>query len=579
MLFTFTTPFAVGATTIAEQVFSIAPNGDSGSVGYLSFSLPNRSIIDIAASGPFNAIGGPDDAGDLDPELVLFQGLSPFTFSDILAEAHDTCDPIDCGEVDSGSFWNEVINDIPLNPGVYTVAVSTFPFNASDAVAGVNPNSSSSNILLLVGDNNLIIPGTGTGTGTPRLIAFSGLNVFNSSSVLTSGSTNQTSTITAVNSICNTSFSGASSLDDRCMELLGMTPEQQSIAASAITPEEINVIGSIAVATAQVVSSTGVYSRLNGLRKGNQKKGGMTISGLSSEPVYIAAGDLPEIYKRLGVFINASGSFGTKNTGTHELGYGFGNASITIGSDYAFTDNLLLGAAFTYRNVKAEFARNSGDVTAHSYSGSIYGTFNYQDFYTDGLFSIGSAHTDITRNIIYSTPTAAINTRAFGNTDAMEYKTTLSSGYNFFINRFNINPYVGFQYTKTATQGFDESGGMGWAIHYDSQDIESIQSSVGARFAYIFDTNFGVIIPQASAEWIHEYGYNQRVLNTHFIQDLNKTKFQILSDKPDRDFMTASFNVQGQFAHDISGFLGYDIVLLRENVSNHTVTAGIRMQF
>ena len=98
-------------------------------------------------------------------------------------------------------------------------------------------------------------------------------------------------------------------------------------------------------------------------------------------------------------------------------------------------------------------------------------------------------------------------------------------------------------------------------------------------FSYTFNTKIGSILPQANVEWVHEYGYNQRVLRAQFVEDLTHSNFRVLSDKPDRDYMQAGFSLQGEFAHDISGFLGYDVVLLRENVSNHTFSASIRMQF
>ena len=564
------TPISAFAVTIAEQAINFTSTGASP-IGYLSFSLPSLSTLDIAASGGSN----------IDPQLFLLRGTSNFSLADVITSDDDGCLDIDCG-TSSGASLSSLINDIPLTSGDYTVATSSFSLSADEAISGVRDQGAfvgNGGILVLVGDNNLIIPGTGTGTGSSRLISFTGLDIFPNIPSVLSQSPNQAFAMAAVNTICNSASTSASLLNDRCTELLGITTEQQHIVAGAITPAQINLMGSIAVATSQTISASGAYSRLTGLRTGQQKRGGMTFAGFNSRPVHVAAGDLPEFYKHLGVYINSFGSFGTKRKHKYELGYNFDNAGVSVGVDYAFTDQLLLGLAFDYKNTDADIAHNAGDVEVDSYTGSIYGAFNYNMFYVDGIFSIGHTNTEITRNIRYTTPTSIINTKAFGSTSAAEYKAAFSTGYNFFIRGFNISPFAGFNYSKTAVEGFNETGVQGWAVHYENQDMESITSSLGTRFSYTFNTKIGSILPQANVEWVHEYGYNQRVLRAQFVEDLTHSNFRVLSDKPDRDYMQAGFSLQGEFAHDISGFLGYDVVLLRENVSNHTFSASIRMQF
>ena len=328
-------------------------------------------------------------------------------------------------------------------------------------------------------------------------------------------------------------------------------------------------------------AGTGAWGRVNAIQNGSSGAGGLNVKGFGNDfGGQLSAGDgLPEIFKRLGVFVNSTGSFGTKDRGTNESGYSFQSAGVTVGADYTFTENLLMGIAFGYENNDVDLHRQAGDLETNSYSGSAYGIFNKDNYYIDGVVSIGSTEIDTDRNIKYTTATETVDSVARGNTDAMKYEAGISGGYQFAINKFLINPYVGFDYSKFAVQGYDEKGGAGWAVHYSSQDIESIQSKVGMRSAYIISTPVGVIVPQLSAEWVHEYGYNQRTQKTDFVQDTSGATLNIISDKPDRDFMTAGFNISGQFAHDISGFVGYEIVLLREDVSNHTVSGGIRMQF
>ncbi len=131
-----------------SQTFNITPSGQ-GSVGFLNFSLNAPQSVDIFTQGP-----------TIDPEIYLFSGLSPST-NTLLTGDDDGCPDAFCGV--AGSANNSLIENFSLTSGDYTVAVSDFPFESSEAIAGTNDNARTGDVVVTVRD-----AGTITGLFVPN---------------------------------------------------------------------------------------------------------------------------------------------------------------------------------------------------------------------------------------------------------------------------------------------------------------------------------------------------------------------------------------------------------------------------
>lgn len=545
-------PFAIGLE-IASGTFNITSSG-AGSIGYLPFSLSQTTPVDIATSGP-----------TMDPYIYLLSGTGSFTTNSVITSDDDGCSQIDCGVAGISPDYNSLINDLTLSPGRYTVAVASYSFSASEAIAGSKINSSTGNVLVIVGDSNLIIPGTGTGSGSSRLISFAGSGgaVISESQIIESTS-NTSATSLAINSLCASADSLAVISD--CAAIASLSQAAQAEVVEQITPEEINAVAATTVATSRANFSN-VLNRIAGLRAGNV--GGINLGG---NRVGAASSDeLPEIFQRLGIYGNIDGSFGNRKRSVNEQGYNFDNQGVTIGADYAVTDNLFVGITFNNAHNKADFSNRAGQLYTAAYTGSLYSTLNIQDFYVDALASVGGIDYESERAMSF------FNTSAKGKSSGMQYASSLGAGYNHHIENLLVGPYIGFDYTKTEVDGYRESGGASFATSYDKQNIESVLTKAGARMSYAWSQPWGVIVPQVNAEWIHESSYNTQYSVVRFVQ--NGAGFTIRSDNPDRDYMQLGFNMAGQFAGGISAFVSYNTVIDRENVSNHAFSSGLRMSF
>lgn len=333
-------------------------------------------------------------------------------------------------------------------------------------------------------------------------------------------------------------------------------------------------------------------NRIVAIRSGRQG-GGLTVSGLNFDsnghPISrsqlasmnanlnkAAAGD--ENFSRLGVFINGNIGFGDRRTTSNEAGYDLDTHGATVGMDYRFTDNFLLGMAFGYNNAHSGYANRLGELEADNYTGAIYGSFFTEEgFFVDGIFS--GSHIDYaTRRRIQYTVPEVINTNAFGDNEGDEFDVAMTSGYNFNYNGLTVTPQVRVEYTTNQVDALNERGGEGWALHVDSQDFDSLQTAAGLQIAYAVNLPWAVLMPMVRAEYIHEFKNDQRNITAHFIQDPSQTRFNIMTDRPDRDYIILNAGMSAQFAHGISAFVSYDTVQAHSFVSNHNFVGGVRME-
>lgn len=323
-------------------------------------------------------------------------------------------------------------------------------------------------------------------------------------------------------------------------------------------------------------------NRITAIRSGRQG-GGLTISGLNfgngidDYRNTAAAGD--DSYERLGIFVNGNIGFGDRRTTNNEAGYNLDTHGGTVGVDYRITDHFLLGTAFAYNNTTSRYFNSLGELEADNYAGAIYGSFFTDDgFFIDGIFSGSRIDYSSSRRIRYTVPTETVTTTALGDNSGHEFNVSMNTGYNFNISGLTITPHVRVDYTTNQVEALNERGGMGWALHVDEQDFDSLQTAGGVQLNYAISLPWAIIVPMARAEYIHEFKNDQRNLQAYFIQDSNQTRFNIMTDKPDRDYIVMSAGISAQFLNGISAFVNYDTVQAHSYVNNHNFSGGLRMQ-
>jgi outer membrane autotransporter protein len=285
-----------------------------------------------------------------------------------------------------------------------------------------------------------------------------------------------------------------------------------------------------------------------------------------------------------------------------EPGYRSESGGGTLGADYAFTNWMVAGAAFNYTHVEGNVSRSSGGFETDSYGGLVYAGFvPARGFFIDAVLGYARKDYLIDREIAYATNTLTAgsprtrNGIAAGQTSGDQYTAGVNAGYDFIVRNLTIGPRVGLNYMLTTVNGFTERGrrasgcdpfvgcrslpATGLELTYERQ-AETSLTSVGGVFASLaISTVFGVIIPQTTFEYVHEFQDDQRSIRFRFAEDLNRTKLRFSNDPPDRDYFHTSVGLVFVLPSGLSPFINYRTLLGYRDYTRHAVTAGLRFSF
>jgi len=373
-----------------------------------------------------------------------------------------------------------------------------------------------------------------------------------------------------------------------CDALAASTDSQIQTAVSQLSPEQVAAQGTNAtkVSGGQMRQIAGsLIGRLSTLRSGGPVaaldldwNGQKAAYGVRDALATGAAGD--DGGPRFGAFL--SGTWGTGNVdNTRKLiGYDYDLGGLTAGADVSF-EKFVVGAAFSWLRSESDFKHNQGNVDADSYDGSIYATlFPIDGLYFDAIVTYGATDFDTKRKIQYTDSSGTVSTNAHANSDGWQVAVSGGVGYDVELQALTITPYFRAGYARLEVDGFSEHGGAGWSLRYDSQNVDSVTTTLGSEVAYAFSLPFGVLVPQLRGEWIHEYEDNSRSVGAIFRGDTStQGKFHLYTDSADSDYFTFGTELAATFANGIGAYAAYDLLLGYSDVESHKLTVGGRIEF
>ena len=296
--------------------------------------------------------------------------------------------------------------------------------------------------------------------------------------------------------------------------------------------------------------------------------------------------DEPTPFGKFGIFVNGSFNFGDRDQSTNQNGFDFNIFDVTGGVDYRFTNNFILGVAFTYVRTDIDLDLSGGSLDTNGYNGSIYGSFYiFDNFYIDGLASFGWIDYNSERNINFTVDGTTVNQTANGDTNGFYYAFSANAGYDFHFKGLTFGPLGRFNYSQANIDGFQETiegggAGSGLALDVDGQDAKSLTTALGAQASYAISTGWGVYLPQVIFEWVHEFE-DPGSTSASFVAGgglANNPTFTVQGQEPDRDTFNLGGGISAVFPHGVSAFVYYESILGWEDVTSYYISGGIRFE-
>lgn len=349
------------------------------------------------------------------------------------------------------------------------------------------------------------------------------------------------------------------------------------------------VLGNAALLTS-TTQATNIGIRLGALRKG---AAGVNVSGFSldvdgqSIPIGAVASLVPglgggasadqlSLFSKLGIFLNGQGSLGDQQATSNQPGFDFHTAGVTLGVDYRFTPEFVLGTAAGYNSTKQALDASAGDFKTQGISWSAFGSYYIgEQFYVDGIATYSWNQFDTARNITSDDTTAV----ASGDTHGNQFAISVGTGYDFRLGRLTLGIQGRVNYINVDIDSLKESGAGIYDLNIKSQNIQSLTTFLGPQVSYNFNLPWAILSPTVKAEWVHEFLNNSRAVQGALMADPSATVFSFQTDNPVRNYMNLGVGLTATFKHGISAFFYYQGILGYSNFTSNSFTAGIRVEF
>lgn len=400
---------------------------------------------------------------------------------------------------------------------------------------------------------------------------------------------------------------GQQDLLARCSELVGNAgnnPADVARALGQMLNDEAAAQDDAAFNTAGAQFDN-LKARIAALRSGSAgiNLGGLALAGgggvlpLSFLPSTLVAGDedggseVGADFSRWGFFASGTIGSGDRDAEGGTPGYEFDTWGLTAGVDYRWSDRFVVGAALGYNSNDTDVAFDQGRLETEGYSGSLYGTwYQGEAWYADAVLTYGSNSYDLSRRIRYQIRGASgamqsVDQVATASPDGDQLQFALSAGRDFSRGAWSFGPYARATMTRIDFDAYTErmsnpsAPGGGLAMAVDARELKSLEGVLGGKLSYTLSTSWGVLVPHAQVEYLHEFEDSADDIVARFANDPTGTAILVPQADIDTDYFNLGLGLSGVFASGRSAFLYYERRAGQSGYTQDSLALGVRIEF
>jgi uncharacterized protein with beta-barrel porin domain len=262
-------------------------------------------------------------------------------------------------------------------------------------------------------------------------------------------------------------------------------------ALDRLAPEELGALFSIPRTAAYAQAFT-VLHRLDEIRAANRNGMMEPVLGGPAKEMKEVVGEAP----RFGAFAHGSGEFINFGGNSNARGYDLDAGGVTIGADYQWSPNFVIGFLANYTRGRIDLNRG-GEIESDSVRGGVYASVFGAGGYLTGY--LGGGYND------FDTKRDGLGGNAHGQTDGAEFNALIAAGYDAHFGGLTVGPIATYQYTFAKTDAFRERGSLA-PLDIHSENHRSSRTNLGIRVAYEIPMGSITITPEVRASWQHEFG-------------------------------------------------------------------------
>ncbi|MCK9908903.1 autotransporter domain-containing protein [Microbacteriaceae bacterium K1510] len=270
-----------------------------------------------------------------------------------------------------------------------------------------------------------------------------------------------------------------------------------------------------------------------------------------------------------GMFLYGNALFARQNATSNAPQTKFNAAGFTAGVDYRLTPDLVVGVLGGYTRTNADLDTLGSTSKINTWLLGAYGTYYRQNWFVNGAFVYGRNSYDNNR--------IALGTSNTSSPKGDQYAVQGTVGVDLRYGGWIVTPELGAQYTMVRVDAFTETGAAALAVDGDKAD--SFRSSLGARFRYDWQTDFGIVTPELRASWQHEFLDKERDIRASFVDQSLPGTFATTAAGSGTDFGIVGAGLTANIVTRMQMMLGYDFKFGGHDFQAHQLSGRLRYVF
>jgi outer membrane autotransporter protein len=254
------------------------------------------------------------------------------------------------------------------------------------------------------------------------------------------------------------------------------------------------------------------------------------------------------------------GTLGSNGT-AGGLGYGVGGT--LLGIDRWLDENLLIGGwgGFAYSNITDNSVPQAAVVNA--YPVGVHLLLRQEGWYLLNIDSYNRSNYGVTRQI----GPPGLSVTANGNTFSTQFTHYTELGAALGSEMTQVQPFVGVQYIQLNQRPFTEGGAGPLDLAVYGQFPNSLRSSVGARLATQRQWGNTILIPSATARYLHEFQGATNFITSSFVGAPNVV-FATQGNSPGTNLGWFSLGATILLGERTSLYGGYDLQVAERYIAH-----------
>lgn len=249
-------------------------------------------------------------------------------------------------------------------------------------------------------------------------------------------------------------------------------------------------------------------------------------------------------------YVDGEGKWGSTPNKDGNLGFNYETGLGLVGLDFRVSQNLTLGASFTYQRSHARINNGRGSMNLNDYVPTIYAAYFGPCFFIN---MASSYHYSTFRNIKRNIP--FVDAVAKGSCDAQAGEWNLEAGYVTQYGCFTMIPILGIDVATISIRGYTEQDAGFLNLKSNRLHQRSCVAKVGAQL--FWDGFNGCFVPFGEVAYEHEFLRNGRLMGPRFADSLDGAKIYNHTSAPNRDVIKYSVGLEAKLNSCIVGNVSY----------------------